>query len=90
MKIEVKHVQIARVDLHENGPSPVVSLGGLPRLDNLDLIRVVDEDAHVSADRGKLISESREICDLVGRHREAVENLLRIGISSENRKHEKR
>ena len=72
-----KYVLVAAIDLHEDRPLPVVGLGGFPSLDDLDLVRVIDEDMHGSANGCELISEGREVCNFVGRHREAVKNLLR-------------
>lgn len=69
------HILVAAIDLEEDGPLSVAGLGGLPGLDDLDLIRVIDKDAHGSTNGGQLVGERREICDLVGRHRQPVKDL---------------
>lgn len=71
----IGHILVAAIDLEEDGPLSVVCLGGLPSLDYLDLIRVIDEDAHGGANCGQLVGEGGEICDLVRRHGESIKDL---------------
>ena len=70
----------ATVDLDEDGPSPVVCLGGFPGLNDLYLIRVIYEDPHRGAYCRQFVGQCREICYLVGRHGEAVQDLRYISI----------
>ena len=66
---------VAAVDLHEDGPSPVLGLGGFPSLDYLHLIGVIDQNSHVRANGSELVSQCREIGDLVRSHGESIEDL---------------
>ena len=79
----IGHILVAAIDLEEDGPLSVVCLGGLPSLDYLDLIRVIDEDAHGGANCGQLVGEGGEICDLVRRHRQPIKYLYDVSGQTE-------